>query len=109
MFNLFKKQSVKDLLIKSMKRQRRTDEIEFASEKERIETEHQRSMNLMKSAYEAELYLKDEEIDNWKSREKELSNREYQCKTQIITNYNIAQQITRKTTAAGLTFEKEIG
>ena len=50
-------------------------------------------MNLMKSAYEAELYLKDEEIDNWKSREKELSNREYQCKTQIITNYNIAQQI----------------
>jgi hypothetical protein len=81
------------LYVNERQRQRKQDEKEFKNKLDDIEFQYEREKSLIIQSNEAEIIMLNQELDQYRKRERELNQREYQAKSQLKTNTSNAAEL----------------
>lgn len=104
---LFNLNDLKSLYIAERQRQRTWDEKEFKDRIKTIEDKYEREISLLQQSHEAEKTMLGIQLDQYKKREKELNDREYNAKVQLKKNTNTAAQLFNHIFNVAIYFQKE--
>lgn len=104
---LFKLNNLKSLYIAERQRQRKWDEKEFQDRIATIEEKYERQISIMQQSHDAEIAMIGIQLEQYKKREKELSEREYNAKIQLKKNTNTAAQLFNHIFNVANLFQKE--